>query len=373
MNNKKVALINHNLGPGGVSKYVYDLARKYKEKGLSFSVIALTGGDDIYGKELLKQDIEVLFLSGKTKIYDIRYIRKLIQILKNYDIIHVNTFPSQFWTACASIFLANKLYILTEHSTTNNRREKWWFKYIDKWMYKRYSKIISVSNEVNKNLQDWLTPSKKEKSKFIVINNGVDLDRYSKVVRIKRQLINPSLTNDQVLICMLARFAPPKDQKTLIRSMTRLDDKYKLLLLGSGDQSAEIQLVKDLNIEDKVIFLDYRLDADSLVKSCDISILSSNFEGLPLVVIEAMAMGIPTIGSDVDGLRDVMQDGGLLFECGNDEELANKIKMLAEDKLFYDKISKKGLLNSKKYSLDNVIDSYLTIYELLNKPRELKK
>lgn len=373
VDNKKIALVNHNLGPGGVSTYLYDIAIKYKEKGLYFSVIALTGSDDIYGKELLKEGIDVIFLNKKPKIYDVGYIRKLIRILKNYDIIHVNTFPSQFWTACASLFLPKKRYVLTEHAATNNRRKRSWFKYIDKWMYSRYNKIVSVSNETNKCLQDWLKPSKKEKSKFTIINNGIDLDKYSKVVRIKRQLIAPSLADNQILICMLARFAPPKDQKTLIRSMARLDNKYRLLLLGSGDKSAEIQLAKDLNIEDRIIFLDYRLDADSIVKSCDISVLSTHFEGFGLVAIESMAMGIPTIGSDVDGLRDVMKDGGLLFECGNDKELANKIKMLAEDKLFYDEISKKGLLNSKKYSLDNMIDSYITIYELLNKPRELKK
>lgn len=364
MNDKKIALVNHNLGPGGVSTYLYDIARKYKEKGLDFSVIALTGSDDIYGKELLKEGIDVIFLSKKPKIYDVGYIRKLINILKGYDIIHVNTFPSQFWTACASLFLPKKFYVLTEHSTTNNRRKRRWFKYIDQWMYGRYDKIISVSNEVYKNLQDWLCPSDKEKSKFIVITNGIDLDKYSKVVSIKRQIIAPSLADNQILICMLARFAPPKDQKTLIRSMTRLDNKYRLLLLGSGDKSAEIQLAKDLNIEDRIIFLDYRLDADSIVKSCDISVLSTNFEGLPLVVVESMAMGIPTIGSDVDGLRDVMKDGGLLFECGNDEELANKIKMLAEDKLFYDEISKKGLLNSKKYSLNTMVNRYILAYKL---------
>lgn len=364
MNNKKIALINHNLGPGGVSKYVYDLARKYKEKGLNFSVIALTGGDDIYGKELLKEGIDVIFLSKNPKVYDVGYIRKLIKILKNYDIIHVNTFPSQFWTACASIFLANKLYILTEHSSTNNRRKRPWFKYVDKWMYSRYNKIISVSDETNDSLQRWLSPSNKEKSKFKVIYNGTDLEKYSQVSPLKRETIDPSLSDGQILVCMLARFAPPKDQKTLIRSIARLDDKYRLLLLGSGDTTEEEELVKELNIQNKVLFLGYRLDADSIVKSCDISVLSTNFEGFGLVAAESMAMGIPTIGSNVDGLRDVMQDGGLLFECGNDEELANQIKRLAEHPTFYKEIAKKGLIKSKSYSLDKTIDSYIEIYEL---------
>lgn len=361
---KKIALINHSLGQGGVSKLIYDIALEYKRRGLNFSVISLTSYNDIYGKKLLEKNIDVIFLSNKDERYSIKNLFRLIKKLKPYDIVHANTFPSQIWTVCASLFLSKKQYVLTEHATTNNRRKKSWFKYVDSWMYSRFDKIIAVSDETNQSLKTWLNPSQKQLSKFYVINNGINLKKYYEVPALKRELINSSLSNENVLICMAARFSPPKDQLTLIRSMIKLDEKYKLLLLGDGDKSKEIKLVNELKLNNQVYFLGYRLDADKIIKSCDIAVLSTNFEGFGLVAVESMAMGIPTICSDVDGLRGVMSNGGLLFEKGNSTELAIKIKELIENQKIYDDIAQKGILKSQEYSLNKMVDEYLNVYNI---------
>ena len=156
--------------------------------------------------------------------------------------------------------------------------------------------------------------------------------KYSQVLPLQRELIDSSILNEDILICMAARFSPPKDQLTLIRSMSQLDEKYKLLLLGDGDTSKEIKLVNQLKLNHRVYFLGYRLDADKIMKAYDIAVLSTYFEGFGLVAVENMAMGIPTICSDVDGLYNLVDGECLLFEKGNSTDLATKIKELAEDK-----------------------------------------
>ena len=144
-----------------MSKFIYNLALEYRKRGLNFSIISLTSIDDIYGKELQKENIEVVYLSDRGEKYSVKNIFRLVKKLKSYNVIHANTYPSQIWVACVSIFLKKKRYILTEHATTNNRRKK-----------------IGLSILIHGcilNLIKWLTPSKKHSYKFCVINNGINL------------------------------------------------------------------------------------------------------------------------------------------------------------------------------------------------------
>ncbi|AJI53388.1 glycosyltransferase family 4 protein [Francisella philomiragia] len=362
---QKIVLVNHDLGQGGVSKFIYDVALEYKKRGLRISVISLTSMSDIYGKELQKEGVDVIYLSDKDEKYSIKNLFRLIKKLKPFDIVHANTYPAQAWTACVSIFLNKKHYILTEHATTNNRRRKKWFRYIDSWMYSRFNKVVSVSNETNRNLKKWIIPSKEQAHKFFVINNGINLERYYQVIPLRRESLNFSVSDQDVLICMAARFSPPKDQLTLIRSMTELDEKYKLLLLGHGDTAKEVNLVNQLKLSHRVFFMGYRLDADKIIKSCDIAVLSTDFEGFGLVVVESMAMGIPTICSDVDELSNLVGNESLLFEKGNATDLALKIKNLVENKEKYLKIVQGCIIKSQKYSLTKMVDEYLKVYDMV--------
>lgn len=354
--NKKLAIVNHNLGSGGAEKLIYDMALELKEKKIEFSVILLTSVSDIYGRKLIEEGINVIYLSDKWDIYSPKNIFRLKVFLKDYDVVHTHTYAAQLWTAFASLFLRRKRYITTEHSTTNNRRGKIHFKILDRWMYSRYNKIVSITEATQKNLKKWL--NNKNEEKYIVINNGINLEKYYSTIGINRRKINSNLKKEDILICMVGRFSEQKDQKTVIKSMQILDESYKLLLLGDGNKVEEQNLVDELSLKERVYFLGYKSNVAEIVKSCDIAVLSSHSEGFGLAAVESMALGIPTIGSDVDGLREVLENGGVTFECGDSNKLSKLILKYTTDKLLYIELSEVGIKKSKEYDIKIMSEKY---------------
>lgn len=352
----KIALVNNNLSSGGAEKLLYDIAIELKKRNYKLDVILTTGYKGVYDEELKNKGINIIYLNEDNKIYSFFNIFKYIKILKNYDVVHVQVFPAQLWVAIASIFLSKKIkFIVTEHSTNNRRRGIKIFRIIDKLMYSRYTNIVAITDKVKENLNKWIGYEKKT----IIINNGINLEKIynSSIKRFEY------FEKDDKILLMVSRFVKAKDHKTLIKSFKYLPENYKLLLVGEGELKNETEnLVKELNFEKRIKFLGFRRDIPELLKYSDLIIQSSNWEGLSLAMIEAMASGTPIIGSNVEGIRDLLDRKELLFEKGNEKELSNKIKVMLSNKELYSEMSNYLLEKSKKYSIEKTVDKYLEVY-----------
>lgn len=279
--------------------------------------------------------------------------------MKDYDIIHTHNTPCQLLTAIASCGNKVKL-ITTEHSTQNNRLKWKWYRFIDRWMYSRYSYIICVNKEVEnikkREFHDEIS------NKIMTVNNGIDTDIFIKAKPIK-EIFEQYF--DVKLIIMVAAFRPEKDQKTLIKSIRHLPENYHLLLAGDGECIIECKkLVSKLLLDSRVHFLGIRNDIPSLLKTADVVVMSSNYEGLSLSAIEGMASGKPVIASDVNGLRNIVNDAGLLFSLGDSIELAHTIRNVCEDNSLYQKISERCLKRAMQYDISKTVNGYANIYTL---------
>jgi len=145
-------------------------------------------------------------------------------------------------------------------------------------------------------------------------------------------------------------------------------DLIHLLLVGQGPLQEEKKLLaKTLGLEKRVHFLGFRSDVERIIKTVDIIILSSNWEGFGLAAVEGMAAGKPVIGTNVPGLRDVIGDKDLLFEVGDEIELANKVIKLLNNKEMYFQKAKQMQRRSENYDIKNMVAKYLKKYfELYN-------
>lgn len=329
------------------------------ERGIDVSVVLLTKEASIYDRELMEKGVQVIYLSDIWDIYSYKNIFRLIKVLKNFDVVHTHTYSAQLWTAFASYFLPKKIkYVTTEHNTTNRRREKIWFKILDKWMYSRYDEIVSITKEVEENLFNWI---KLKRTKKKVIKNGIVLIDFMEAIATPRETLG--LTVEDKVIIMVARFNEQKDQQTLIEAMAYLNEKYKLLLVGEGDLLEKCrQLSKKLKIENKIKFLGYRRDIPKLLKMSDVCVLSSYYEGLPISVLEAMASGVPFIGSDVPGIRELIDGAGVLFKRGDSKNLSEEIKKICENPKCSEEVSKRCLEKVKEYSIETTLDGYMEVY-----------
>lgn len=355
---KRLAIVNHNLGSGGAEKLIYDMAIELQKRGINFSVILLTSVNCIYGKRLLEKGIDVIYLSDRWDIYSPKNIFRLIKVLKDYDIIHTHVYSAQLWTALASLYLdKKKIYITTEHSNSNNRRGRMLFKLIDKMMYSRYSNIVCITSKVRDSLVEWIGNN----DKFRVIENGIDIDSIlSFKERTRKEL---GFKEDDILLCQIARLNIVKNHETSFKALKELPQKYKLILLGEGERKDKLlRLAGQLGISDRVYFLGYRDDVYGVLKAMDISLLTSQYEGLPISCLESMLL-VPFLGSRVPGIKEVVAGYGELFELNNHLELKDLILKVVEDRELYEKLKRECNKRATEYSIKKCVDKYIEVYE----------
>ncbi len=362
----KVLHIIPSFLPGGAEKLLLDSIPFYIELGLEVDVLLLNGCDSIFLNTLKKMNNCHVYSLGKGSVYNPFLIFKIIPFLKKYDIIHTHLFPALYWVALIKYFSNTSCkFVYTEHSTHNKRREKPLLRPFEKFIYNRFDKIIAISKYTKKNLLEWI--GYKNEHRVRVIENGINLSKYAKAVPFSRELLQ--IPVDTKIILMTARLSIQKDHYTLIRAFAKMSDiSNYLILIGDGPlKSSLVSFTKELGVEDRVLFLGIREDIPELVKMADICVLSSNWEGFGLVAVEYMAAGKPTLASDVEGLRDIVKDAGILFKKGNDDDLRNKIENLLSDNSYYEQISEKCYDRSLDFGLDKMVNSYTKIYkEILN-------
>lgn len=355
----KILQIITSLRIGGAEKLITDMAPLFIEKGHTVDVLLFDGIETSFKQQLLNQNIKIISLGVNTFVYNPLLILKLIPIIKQYDIVHTHNTACQYFVAIASKFLNHKniKLITTEHNTTNRRRNICWLKPIEKWMYKQYNSIICISDKAKENLQEYIGSNYPIKT----IYNGIDIQKFTHATPLNRDSLG---LKDNFIICMVAGFRPQKDQDTLIRAMKRLPNNFHLWLIGDGERRKELEiLTQKEELTNRVKFWGIRSDIPQLLKTADIIVMSSHWEGLSLSSLEGMSSGKPFIASDVDGLHEVVNRYGILFPEGNDKVLSKIVLQLVQDKSLYTNIAEKCQKRAEEYDLQKTINSYLSIYQ----------
>lgn len=354
----KILQIITSLRIGGAEKLITDMVPLFIEKGHTVDVLLFDGIETFFKQQLLSQNVKVISLGVNTFVYNPLLIFKLIPIIKQYDIVHTHNTACQYFVAIASKFLNHKdiKFITTEHNTTNRRRNIHWLRPIEKWMYKQYNTIICISDKVKENLQECIGSNYPIK----IIYNGIDIPKYIHAISLNREILG---LKDNFIICMVAGFRQQKDQDTLIRAMKRLPNNFHLWLIGDGERRKELELLTQKEeLADRVKFWGIRSDIPQLLKTADIIVMSSHWEGLSLSSIEGMSSGKPFVASDVDGLHEIVNGYGVLFQEGNDKALSETILKLIQNKTLYANIAEKCQKRATEFDLHTTIDSYLSIY-----------
>lgn len=358
----KVLHVINDLNVGGAENLVTELLPVLEDKGIKCDLLLLDGRETYLKKVLSgKFNISIYSIGTRINIYNPFILFKIPSYIRNYDIVHSHLFPAQYWIALAKVlFFVKTRLVTTEHSTINRRRKSLIFKFLEKYIYDKYESIIAVSSAAEKNLRIHLNDFS---SKIRVINNGINLSSIFEAGKYeKKELLGISDENTR-LILMVARFFKAKDHFTLINALSDLPENVHLILVGDGElKSYYINLVRGKDLQNRVHFLGLRHDVFRILKSVDIIVMSSKYEGLSMSSIEGMASGKPFLASDVNGLHEIVKDAGILFEPGNSIQLAKEITLLLGDSDYYKSISEKCLKKAMQYDISRTAISYLEVY-----------
>jgi glycosyltransferase involved in cell wall biosynthesis len=323
-------------------------------------------------------------LSKKSKVTYFREIkanRDFIEIYfnifnqfvkKEFDIIHFNTNPA--WINGSSMLLRfaklrNTRTVLNIHGIPHleQRAEQWRPVSFFDWMRilsycKLADRIVVNSEYMRNNVVVWY---RINRDKVVVIPNGVNLKMFTES--------GSSLKLDGVpSILYIGHLSRLKGVDILISAIAQLRTKFpniKLHLVGRGNTRGLALLAKNEGIEKNVIFHSWTKQSltPSYYKGADICVFPSRQEGFGIVILEAMASGIPIIASDIPSFRELISNGvdGRLFKSEDSKALSKEITSLYEDPLLRKELSNNASEKVKMYSWEKVAEKYISLYKLL--------
>jgi glycosyltransferase involved in cell wall biosynthesis len=353
-------------GMGGSERVVYDLARKIDRKGFELMVIGFSDGP--VRKRYEDLGVQVLVVRKK-KHFDPTLIVKLRKVFREerIDILNPHHYGPFLYSSIAKMGLDVKM-VYTEHSRWQLEELSFGENLINRVMIARADAVLAISRQIE---DYYLRKLRLKREKVRHIGNGIDLAHFK---RKDGQSLRQSLgigANERV-IGIVANLRPEKNHKLLISAFSRVAEvlkDVKLVLVGTDCMNGEIQKYAIMaKVSDRVLFLGQRDDIPELLSVFDVFCLPSIHEGLPLTVLEAMAVGVPIVGSDVMGINEIIKDGstGLLFPAGDDEKLAERIIGALTDKGLSHGLSCAAReLVVRRFSLDNKVQEYQELFNSL--------
>lgn len=327
--------INYGLKTGGAERVSVNYAKFLDKRKYNVSICALTSNNH-YGEELAEAGVEC-YLLGKRGRLDFSLLFRLYQLMRRLkvDIVHFHDVPTSVWSTIPARLAGVPVIMRTLHNTTapeaNHSR---FFIGVLRRMYARHTHFIAVSAGVH--------ASQTEKypriaDRITIQHNGIDPTPYEQPVDRDACLAELGLEGREFVIGVVARLARQKAHEVFLKAMKRIgesNDNVAAVIVGDGPRRAELTDLADrLSLGDRVVFVGVRNDVPRLLRAIDVMCLSSNWEGLPITILEAMASARPVVVTDVGGNREAVIDGetGIIVPPENPDALADALLRLAGD------------------------------------------
>lgn len=367
-----VATVRSHIG-----QFHMPFIREPKARGVEVHAAFKDNSADKPGLDLsaIDKTFEVPFERQPLRPNNIKAYRELKKIIdgNGYDAVHCHTPMGAVITRLAAksarkkgtkvIYTAHGFHFFKGASIKN-----WMLFYpVEKYLSKYTDCLITINSEDCE-----LAHKKKFRAGKIykVHGVGVELDKFKAVDADEKARLRAEYGYDGDTFIMIypADLSVRKNQPMLFDALQKIAEKnknVKLLLPGQPIRLEEYKrMVSERGIADNVEFLGYRRDINNLVGLSDLSVASSFQEGLPINIIEAMAMGNAIVATDVRGNNDAVEDGvnGYLVPVGDSDLMAEKILELMNDREKLRTFGENGLDMVKDFSTENVNREMLTIY-----------
>lgn len=355
----KILHVITSLYTGGAEKLMVDLLPRMKAQGHQVELCVFDGTHTPFFEQLEKAGIKIHWFHKGGSVYNPLNMWRLCCLMcKGWDIVHAHNTAPQLFAAFGGV-LCSVVLVTTEHTTSNRRRDWKWYAWLDRWMFRQYKEVICISSQAEVNHRKHVGDG--ESGNVCTIFNGIDYHKYAGATPAVdvRTLGNKIITN-------VAGFRYQKDQPTLIKAMKHLPDDYHLCLVGDGERRPEYEaLVKELDLEQRIHLLGLRSDVPEILAASDYVVMCSHFEGLSLSSLEGMASGKPFLADNVDGLREIVEGNGVLFEHEDVQGFANAILKLDSDLAYRERIAKQCQAKAIQYDISVMTEKYLGVYKKL--------
>ena len=318
--------------------------------------------------------------------------------IENHVLFTEKPFDIKTWGAVKSLLIEKQIQVIHAHGTRANSNILWaakslkipiiytihgWSFHQDQNIFVRGIRIMAERFYIfaDRNISVSVSNQQSGKKyipsfKSTVIANGIDLAKFNpanQFADVKKEL---GIEKDVLIVLFAARFNAHKQPLPLISAFAKLLPglpRLHLLMVGDGDQKKEaMALVNKAGIQEQVTLLPFRQDIPALLAATDVFVLPSLWEGLPIGLLEAMAMGKAVIATRVDGTIEIInhkENGYLIETAGIQENLLTALKEVVQNTALRSQFGKNAVTSiRKKYSAEAMTRSIENVYtELISK------
>ena len=360
----RIAFCITDLDPGGAERALVQIVSRLDRQRWEPRVYCLSGPGSLVD-ELEQREIPVTCL-GATRAWQVWILRRLAACLKDFQPELLQTFLfhgnllgrlAGRWAKVPHIIAG--IRVAEKRSLLPLRLDRW------------TNSLVQCNICVSQAVADFtVNQGKLPREKVIVIPNGVDVERFQQAV--PADLTALGIPADAKTALFVGRLDPQKSPATLLDAAGLLLDEFpELHVLFVGDGPLRDQLAADIarhQWEHRIHFAGWRPNVPEIMRACDCLVLPSEWEGMPNVVLEAMAAGLPVVASDVEGVRELLdhQQSGLIIPPHSAPLLAEALRqILSQPEAAAAMACKAQTIADKEFTWDHITSQYETAYRQL--------
>lgn len=352
----KVAIVLPYFGAGGADKMVAQLAAGMDLEKYTVEVFCVYGAPLKNHLEQMVQDngVHIHFIEKK-RGFSLSAMYRLFRELNafNPDVIHTHLY------ACLYTFpwplLRRKPFLHTFHLPPELENRRFLRRVISKALIgTKVMSPVAISHQNQKFLSQYYG---LPEPKIPVVYNPVELSKFNN--------LKPG-TKEVFTFITAGRFNAQKNQKMMLHAFAEFRKKgyeANLIMLGKGEEEENLKaLAQELGISDRIDFAGFVVNVEDYLINADAFLLSSDYEALPLALLEAMAAGLPIISTDVGGVRDIVTDNGLLIAVGDTLAMVQAMEELYLNQEVRARMAAASLSNVRAYDVSNTVAGYSALY-----------
>lgn len=365
MGNRLLFIIT-GLNRGGAEMQVFHLAKGFRDRGWIAEVISMLSGGSLVD-DFRDAGIPLQQLGICRGVPDPRAISRLRKIIHNYrpDVVHSHMVHANLLARLTRVICRMPVLVTTAHNMTEGRR---WTEIA----YRVTDPLGDLTTIIcNAAAERYVKVGSVPSERLTVVANGLPVEQFGPDPASRAAIRQELGIGDEFVWLAVGRIEPPKDYTNLINAIARMrTDRSMLLIAGDGPLRVQIEgLARELKVSDRIRFLGIRKDVPMLMSAADGYVMSSAWEGLPMVLLEAAASGLPIVATNVGGNAEVVRDGvsGYLVPPSDPCALAFRFQTVEQMPLaMRTAMGQAGRdLVVTNYSMSSVLDEWESIYRAL--------
>lgn len=369
---KRLCIVTTGLGIGGAETQIVALATELRLRGWIVELVSLLP-PHAFIKELEMAGIQTHSLNMRRGIADPRALFRLIMILRRFrpTVVHGHMIHANLLARIARFFSDVPVLVCTAHSVNERGRQGGRTRDM---AYRLTDPMCDLTTQIcQAGMDRYVKIGATPKDKIRFVPNGINVDRFYPDMNARVRVRGELRIDEHFVWLAVGSFQDVKDHTNLIRAFGQaraVQANALLLLVGDGPLRPDIEkLVESLGLAECVRFLGNRMDIPEIMNAADAYVMSSKWEGMPIVLLEASATGLPILATWVGGIPEVVQDGisGMLVPAQDSDALASGMMfMMGLQTHDLKRMGQSGRDFMKScYSLSAVVDQWEMLYDEL--------